>query len=110
MRGEVYDGRRPWPTPLRFLPSSRRHFPPSAEVARALDRAFPESHGQQPCVEEREKVAAAFDEVQIQRHEAQAARGAVLDDQAITAHHLLRPQEAAPLDEPGAKLVERPEG
>jgi len=80
----------------------------SRQKPRAVHLALDEAHQQQPRVEEGEEVAAAFDEVQVERDEAHPAGRVIEDDQAVAADHLLRSANRAPANHAAAKVMQRP--
>src|ERR1051326_7997469 len=82
---------------------------PSREIPRPIRLPLHEPHQNQPRVEEAEKIAAAFDEVQVERDEAHPARRVVVDDQAIAADHLLRSADRAPANHALPELMQRAE-
>src|ERR1043165_9438110 len=82
---------------------------PSRQIPRPLHLPLHEPHQNQPRVEEGEKIAAAFDEVQVERDEAHPARRVVVDDQAIAADHLLRSADRVPANHPLPELMQRAE-
>src|ERR1051326_8057891 len=76
-----------------------------AEIPRTIDHPLRKAHAHQPRVEQREKVSASFDQIEIHGHEAHAARRVEVDDQTIAA--LLGAFHRAPPDSANYELMQR---
>ena len=68
-----------------------------------------ESHRPQMLVDRRQKRSSPFDQVQIQRYEAHAARRVVVDDHPVAADHLFRAADVGPSQRSRAELMQRPQ-
>src|ERR1019366_1703185 len=75
------------------------------EIPRTLDGFLHKTHRPQAFVDGGEEVAAAFDEVEIERHEPHPSGGVPIDDQPIAAQHLFGSAERIPPDRSRPELV-----
>src|SRR5205814_2274528 len=80
------------------------------KIPRTLDHSFPEPETAQMLLEEHQKLAPAFDQIQIQRDESLSPRRVVEQDQSIAADHLLRSADPIPGNHPAAEMMERSDG
>src|SRR5437763_3572611 len=79
------------------------------KISRAIDHALGEAARKQTRIEQREELPSSLHQIEIEGHEPETARRVVVDDQPVTAGHLLRTAHRPPGDGPRSQVVQRPQ-